>query len=97
MLAKSLPKLVRAIPRRNFSKFKWNMYICENTDYTANIYNYNINDCTEIGSKFQSLPLGPIKLFGEIKELTTETIVFLSETMNMGWVGGIILGSFLIR
>lgn len=97
MLSKSLPKLIRIFPKRTFSNFKWNIYLNETGNQASTILNYKMNDLSEIESSFKAIPTGPFHFFREVKEMTTESVVYLSETMNLGWVGGIIFGSFLIR
>ena len=43
------------------------------------------------------LPLGGRAIFNEVYELTNDTVIHLADTLNWGWVGGIIVGSFLVR
>jgi len=97
MLAKTLPKLRKALPHRHFSNLKWHFFINDTSTYLPTSTNYIYHDKTDIQTIISDIPFGPKKIFNSVYELTTELVVHISETMNMGWATGVLLGTFLVR
>ena len=107
MMSRCVQKGLRAGVNRRFGVSQWNKMIedqmtktpeindsmSSNTEFN-NFQLENIRDVTEIIELF---PLGPRVLFNDCYDLTIETICYFSESLNMGWGWGVLLGSLFIR
>jgi membrane protein insertase Oxa1/YidC/SpoIIIJ len=55
------------------------------------------NPQPELERIFSQISLNPFKIYNHFYNFTTEFVTYCSDNLNMGWIGGIIIGTCIIR
>jgi hypothetical protein len=93
---RTMSKCLRISSKRNMSRFKWQIMMDDSVSTVGHIETIS-SPSSPIGDLLYNIPLGPVQLFNEVYDLTTDTVVHLAETLGYGWAFGIIMGSFIVR